>query len=56
MHKANTYYEEEQPYSFENAYENSTDTPPTETENKALHFFETGNSINCPSFNRFAFI
>jgi hypothetical protein len=43
MHKADTYYEEEQPYSFEYSHQNHTEKPPTETEKKALHFFETGD-------------
>ena len=50
MHKANTYYEEEQPYSFEDPYQNLTEKPPTETEKKALHFFETGTIIHLFSF------
>ncbi len=43
MHKANTYYDEEQqPYSFENSHQHHIEKPPTETEKKTLHFFETG--------------
>lgn len=42
MHKANTSYEEEQAYTFENSNEIQAETPPTEAEQKALHFFETG--------------
>jgi hypothetical protein len=42
MHRANTYYDEEQPYSFENSTQHHIEQPPTETEEKALHFFETG--------------
>ncbi|CAF5156283.1 unnamed protein product, partial [Rotaria magnacalcarata] len=30
MHKANTYYDEEQPYSFENSYQDQTEAPPTD--------------------------
>jgi len=51
MYKANTYYDEEKPYSFEN----HTDKLPTETEKKALHFFETGMSYNQHIFIRFHF-
>jgi hypothetical protein len=46
MHKANTYYDEEQPYSFENSHQDHLEQPPTETEQRALHFFETGIEIN----------
>jgi hypothetical protein len=55
MYKANTYYDEEQPYSFANSTENHTDKLPTETEKKALHFFETGISYNQHIFIRFCF-
>ncbi|CAF2115895.1 unnamed protein product, partial [Rotaria magnacalcarata] len=44
MHKANTYYDEEQPYSFENSYQDQTEAPPTDAEKKALHFFDTKHS------------
>jgi hypothetical protein len=51
MHKANTYYDEEQqPYSFENSSSHHIEQPPTETERKALHFFETGIDIESFSF------
>ena len=43
MHKANTYYDEEQAYSFENAYQDLPEAPPTDAEKKALHFFDTSN-------------
>jgi hypothetical protein len=45
MHKANTYYDEEQPYSFENSSSHHIEQAPNETERKALHFFETGIDI-----------
>jgi hypothetical protein len=46
MHKANTYYDEEHAYSFENSDQHHIEEPPTEAERKALHFFETGIKIN----------
>jgi hypothetical protein len=46
MHKANTYYDEEQSYPFENSSSNHIEQPPTGTERKALHFFETGIDIS----------
>jgi hypothetical protein len=42
MHKANTYYDEEEPYPFENSASYYINQSPTETEKKALHFFERG--------------
>ncbi|CAF4705211.1 unnamed protein product [Rotaria socialis] len=41
MYKANTYYDEEQPCSFENPYQDQPEAPPTDAEKKALHFFDT---------------
>jgi hypothetical protein len=58
MHKANTYYDEEQPNPFENSSLYHIDQPPTETESKALRFFETGIDIKYFSFQsrkRFVF-
>ncbi len=42
MHKANTYDDEEQTYSSENSISHHIEQPPTENEQRALHFFETG--------------
>lgn len=42
MHKANTYYDEEQEYTNE-IY---TEPLPTETEQRTLHFFDTCNHTN----------
>jgi len=50
MHKANTYYDAEQSYPFENSSSNHIEQPPTKTERKALHFFETGIDIESFSF------
>jgi len=50
MHKANTYYDEEQSYSFENSSSHHIEQPPTETERKALQFFERGIDIESFSF------
>ncbi|CAF2817151.1 unnamed protein product [Rotaria sp. Silwood2] len=44
MHKADTYYDEEHPYSFENSTLNHTETSSNETEKKAFEFFDTNNS------------
>ena len=43
MHKANVSDEEEQ---FEDVTSEPIEQPPTETEQKALHFFEAGHSID----------
>ena len=46
MHKANTYCDEEQqPYSSENSSSHRKEQIPTETERKALHFFERGTIV-----------
>jgi hypothetical protein len=50
MHKENTYYDEEQPCPFKNSSSYHIDQPPTETERKTLHFFETGIDIKSFSF------
>jgi hypothetical protein len=50
MHKANTYYDEEQVYPIENSSSSHIDQAPTETERKALRFFETGIDIKSFSF------
>lgn len=42
MHKADTYYDEEHPYPIENSPSNYIEQPSTESEKKALHFFDTG--------------
>lgn len=42
MHKANTYPDEHQPYPSINLSLNNISELSTETEKKALHFFETG--------------
>ncbi|CAF4197316.1 unnamed protein product, partial [Rotaria sordida] len=55
MHKANTYYDEEQPYPFENSSSYHINQPPTETEKKALHFFETGDSTGIVFYLKTAF-
>ncbi|CAF1275738.1 unnamed protein product [Rotaria sordida] len=44
MHKADTYYDEEHPYSFENSFQYHTEISPTETEKKPFEFFDTHNS------------
>ncbi|CAF2764002.1 unnamed protein product [Rotaria sp. Silwood2] len=57
MHKANTYCDEEQPYSFENSSSCHIGQSPNETEKKALHFFDTGTDIKSFSFeSRTAFL
>jgi len=51
MHKANTYYDEEGPYPIENSASYHIKQLPTETENKALHFFERGLNMKSFSFH-----
>jgi hypothetical protein len=46
MHKANTYYDEEQPYSFENSNQYHIEKAQSDTEKKGLSFFETGINID----------
>jgi len=46
MHKANTYYDEEQPYLVENSNQHHIENAPTETEKKALNFFDTSIEID----------
>ncbi|CAF1235103.1 unnamed protein product [Rotaria sp. Silwood1] len=55
MHKANTYYDEEQPYPFVNSSSYHINQPPTETESKALHFFETSDSTGIVFYLKTAF-
>ncbi|CAF3842151.1 unnamed protein product [Rotaria sp. Silwood1] len=50
MHRANTYYDEEQPRPLKNSFLYHIDQPPTETERKSLHFFETGIDFKSFSF------
>jgi hypothetical protein len=42
MHKANTSYDEEQPYSFENSTSHPIEQPTIENTSRALQFFEIG--------------
>ncbi|CAF3600986.1 unnamed protein product [Rotaria sp. Silwood1] len=44
MYKADTYYDEEHPYSYENSNQHHTNISLTKTEKKAFEFFDTHNS------------
>ncbi|CAF0890909.1 unnamed protein product [Adineta steineri] len=55
MHKANTYYDEEQSYSLENSSSYHIDQLPTKTEKKALHFFETDDTTGIVFYLKTAF-
>ncbi|CAF3936237.1 unnamed protein product [Rotaria magnacalcarata] len=55
MHKANAYCDEEQPCSFENSSSYHIGQSPTETEKKALHFFETDDSTGICFYLKTAF-
>ncbi|CAF1127006.1 unnamed protein product [Rotaria sordida] len=44
MHKADTYHDEEHPYSFENSFQYHTEISSTKTEKKPFEFFNTHNS------------
>lgn len=46
MHKANTRTDEDQPYALENSSTNHLEQPPTEAEEKALHFFDAGIGLD----------
>jgi len=46
MHKANTSVEEEQADSIDDITSEPIEQPPTEREQKALHFFDAGHLIN----------